>query len=75
MDLGECCNQRALSPVSKPIMEPLPVGNQFVVISLRFGILTLCLESERAGVGEWGVWWLKEVFLLFCSVFHNDREC
>lgn len=49
VDLGECCNQRALSPVFKPIMEPLPVGNQFVVISLRFGTLTLCRESEGRG--------------------------
>lgn len=51
VDLGECCNQRALSPVFKPIMEALPVGNQFVVISLCFGILTLCRESE--GKGSW----------------------
>lgn len=47
----ECCNQRALSPVFKPIMEPLPVGNQFVVISLCFGILTLCRESEERWEG------------------------
>lgn len=32
-------------------MEPLPVGNQFVVISLCFGILTLGRESE--GRGGW----------------------
>lgn len=47
MDLSECCNQRALSPIFKPIMEPLPVDNQFVVISLRLGILTLHLESRE----------------------------
>lgn len=45
MDLSECCNQRALSPIFKPIMEPLPVDNQSVVISLCLGILTLHLES------------------------------
>lgn len=64
MDLGECCNQRAPSPVFKPIMEPLPVGNQFVVISLCFGILTLRLESEERG--SW-----KRCF--YHSVFCNDR--
>lgn len=47
MDLSECCNQRALSPIFKPIMEPLPVDNQFVVISLCFGILTLHLDCLR----------------------------
>lgn len=65
MDLDECCNQRAPSPDFKPIMEPLPVGNQFVMISLCFGILTLRIRGE----GE-----LKEVFLLSCSVFCNDRR-
>lgn len=64
MDLSESCNQRSLSPISKPIMEPLPVDNQFVVIFLCHGILTLHLETQEE---------LGEVLLWFCSMYHNDR--
>lgn len=55
MDLSECCNQRALSPIFKPIMEPLPVDNQFVVIFHCLRILTLHLESSEGRRGRRGV--------------------
>lgn len=48
-------------------MEPLPVDNQFVVISLCLGILTLHLEV--LGEEELG-----EVLLWFRSVYHNDSR-
>lgn len=70
VDLGECCNQRALSPLFKPIMEPLPVGNQFVVISLCFGILTLLRESE--GRGSWKRCFYRSAL---CSIMTEGLAC